>query len=110
MTRTTYTHRLVALAIASLFAAGPSFAKDKDDDGHGKGNKHSQKHEAKGNKHEAKGEKKAEKQAAKRERKESRAGTYFNEQHRVRVREYYAKAYGDGRRCPPGLAKKHNGC
>jgi Ni/Co efflux regulator RcnB len=110
MTRMTYTHRLIALAIASLFVAGPALAKDKDDDGHGKGNKHSQKHEAKGNKHEAKAEKKTEKQAAKRERKEIKAGTYFNEQHRVRVREYYAKEYGDGRRCPPGLAKKHNGC
>ena len=92
-------HRIVALAIASMFVAAPSFAKDKDDDGQGKGNKQSQKHEAK-----------AEKQAAKQERKEIKAGAYFNEQHRARVREYYAKEYGDGRKCPPGLAKKHNGC
>lgn len=110
MTKTTPTHRIVALAIASLFMAAPSFAKDKDDDGRGKGNKHSQKHEAKAQKHEAKGERKAEKQAAKRERKEIKAGTYFNEQHRARAREYYVKEYGNGRRCPPGLAKKHNGC
>ena len=34
-----------------MLLAAPSFAKDKDDDGQGKGNKHSQKHEAKGNKH-----------------------------------------------------------
>ena len=92
-------HRIVALAIASMFVAAPSFAKDKDDDGQGKGNKQSQKHEAK-----------AEKQAAKQERKEIKAGAYFNEQHRARAREYYAKEYGDGRKCPPGLAKKHNGC
>ena len=92
-------HRIVALAIASMFVAAPSVAKDKDDDGQGKGNKQSQKHEAK-----------AEKQAAKQERKEIKAGAYFNEQHRARVREYYAKEYGDGRKCPPGLAKKHNGC
>jgi Ni/Co efflux regulator RcnB len=92
-------HRIVALAIASLFVAAPSFAKDKDDEGHGKGNKHSQKHDDK-----------AEKQAAKQERKEIKAGAYFNEQHRARVRDYYAKEYGDGRKCPPGLAKKHNGC
>lgn len=115
MSRTTYTHRLVALAIASLFAAGPSFAKD--DDGRGKGNKHSQKHEAKAKKQPGKADKHADKQrqkagkhAAKRERKEIKAGTYFNEQHRARAREYYVKEYGDGSRCPPGLAKKHNGC
>jgi Ni/Co efflux regulator RcnB len=110
MTKITHIHRIVALALASLFLAAPSFAKDKDDDGRGKGNKHSQKHEAKAQKHEAKAEKKADKQAAKRERKEIKAGTYFSEQHRARAREYYVKEYGDGRRCPPGLAKKHNGC
>ena len=92
-------HRIALLAIASMFAAAPGFAKDKEDNGQGKGNKHSQKNEAK-----------AEKQAAKQERKEVKAGAYFNEQHRARVREYYAKEYGDGRKCPPGLAKKHNGC
>ncbi|NPC56301.1 RcnB family protein [Caenimonas soli] len=117
MTKITPTHRIVALAIASLCMAAPSFAKDKDDDGPGKGNKHSQKQEAKAQKQEAKADKhadkqrdKAEKQAAKRERKEIKAGTYFNDQHRARAREYYVKEYGDGRRCPPGLAKKHNGC
>jgi len=91
-------HRIVALAIASMFVAAPGFAKDKDDNGQGKG-KQSQKKEAK-----------PEKQAAKQERKEIQAGAYFNEQDRARVREYYAKEYGDGRKCPPGLAKKHNGC
>lgn len=115
MRQKTYIHRLIALAIASLFLAGPSFAKD--DDGRGKGNKHSQKHEAKAKKQPAKAGKhadkqrgKAQKHAAKRERKEIKPGTYFNEQHRVRAREYYVKVYGDGRRCPPGLDKKHNGC
>jgi len=92
-------HRIALLAAASVFLAAPGFAKDKDDNGQGKGNKHSQKHEAK-----------AEKQAAKQERKDVKAGAYFNEEHRARVREYYAREYRDGRRCPPGLAKKHNGC
>jgi Ni/Co efflux regulator RcnB len=92
-------YRIVALAIASMFVAAPGFAKDKDNEGQGKGNKHSQKNEAK-----------AEKQAAKQERKEIKTGAYFNEQHRAHVREYYAREYGDGRRCPPGLEKKHNGC
>ncbi|MEJ5991121.1 hypothetical protein WG902_14055 [Ramlibacter sp. PS3R-8] len=33
-------------------------------------------------------------------------GAYFNEQARKGVREYYAK----GKQCPPGLARKNNGC
>jgi Ni/Co efflux regulator RcnB len=38
-----------------------------------------------------------------------RHGEYFGDRHRVVVREYYVQHYG-GRRCPPGLAKRHNGC
>ena len=34
---------------------------------------------------------------------------HFEERHRVVVREYYEKEYRRGH-CPPGLAKKHNGC
>jgi Ni/Co efflux regulator RcnB len=32
---------------------------------------------------------------------------YFQDDHRLAVREYYAQPLY---RCPPGLAKKHNGC
>ncbi|WAR45361.1 hypothetical protein [Methylomonas rapida] len=34
---------------------------------------------------------------------------YFSDQHRVIVRDYYVEEYRRGR-CPPGLAKKNNGC
>lgn len=34
---------------------------------------------------------------------------YFNDHHRTIVREYYVDEYRSGR-CPPGLAKKYNGC
>ena len=102
--------RIVALAIASLFIAGPGFAKDKDDGGPGKGNKHAQKQEAKAEKRADKQRDKAEKRADKRQREEIKAGTYFNDQHRTYARQYYAQHYGDARRCPPGLAKKNNGC
>ncbi len=34
---------------------------------------------------------------------------HFQDQHRVVVRSYYDEHY-NGKRCPPGLAKKHNGC
>ena len=34
---------------------------------------------------------------------------HFEDRHRVVVRDYYVSEYRSGR-CPPGLAKKHNGC
>lgn len=36
-------------------------------------------------------------------------GRYFIDQHQAVIRDYYVNAYQTGR-CPPGLAKKHNGC
>lgn len=98
MTTSSNSLRIVSLAIASLLFAGSAFAKDKGDDNE-KGNKH-------GNKHSEKNEKKAEK----REREEIKQGAYFNDQQRTYVREYYTTTYKDGKRCPPGLAKKNNGC
>lgn len=34
---------------------------------------------------------------------------YFSDDHRAYLNSYYASEYSHGR-CPPGLAKKHNGC
>ena len=34
---------------------------------------------------------------------------HFDDKHRVIVREYYQEEFRGGR-CPPGLAKKNNGC
>jgi Ni/Co efflux regulator RcnB len=116
-------HRVIALAIASAFIAAPGFAQGQ---GHGGGkDKHeekaekkaakhaekAQKHAEKAEKHADKAEQKAEKRAEKREREEIKHGAYFNDQQRVYVREYYTQHYGgSARRCPPGLAKKNNGC
>lgn len=36
-------------------------------------------------------------------------GGYFIDRHRVSVREYYGNEFRRGH-CPPGLAKKNNGC
>jgi Ni/Co efflux regulator RcnB len=36
-------------------------------------------------------------------------GGYFNDEHRTVINNYFANEYRTGR-CPPGLAKKHNGC
>ncbi|MEO8544917.1 MAG: DUF1236 domain-containing protein [Burkholderiaceae bacterium] len=104
-----HTHRIVAMAITSLLVAGPVFSKGNGEDhgDNGKGNrKHSQKFEDKQDKQEAKEYKKADK----RERKEIQPGTYFNDEQRTVVREYYVQNYSNGKKCPPGLAKKNNGC
>ena len=105
MTNSKNSLRIVSLAIASLLMAGSAIAK-KDGDEHDKGNKHSQKHE----KQEEKAEKKAEKRAEKQHREAIKQGAYFNDQQRILVREYYTTRYSNNKRCPPGLAKKNNGC
>ena len=71
---------LVALAPAT--ADPPPWAKGK---GHGKG--HDKGHE----------------------RAAAVQDDYFTDQHRVVVREYYENQFRRGS-CPPGLAKKNNGC
>lgn len=108
MTRFTLSQRIVALAITSLFVAGPAFAKGRGGDENGNGNgKHSQKQEEK---EDRKFEKREEKRDEKREVAVIQPGTHFNEQNRTYVRKYYTDNYGNGKRCPPGLAKKNNGC
>jgi hypothetical protein len=42
-------------------------------------------------------------------RRDFGAGEYFHDQQRLAVRDYYSGQFRAGH-CPPGLAKKHNGC
>ena len=101
---------IVTLTIASLLMAGTAFAKNQGDDHEKGGNKHGQKYEDKREKFEDKSERKAEKNAGKRQREDIKQGAYFNDQQRTFARQYYTTTYQDGKRCPPGLAKKNNGC
>jgi Ni/Co efflux regulator RcnB len=73
-----------------------------------KADKHADKQAQKAEKHAVKEQQKAAKQQAKWDHKEH-VGRYFNDQQRVVVRNYYATNYGP-KGCPPGLAKKNNGC
>jgi Ni/Co efflux regulator RcnB len=109
---------LLALLAAAL-AAGPALA-DKDGNGNKNGDKQAQKEERKADKQADKQERKADKRQDKadkqadkgrsRDRDDVRVGAYFNDDHRQRVRTYYSQHYGQARSCPPGLAKKNNGC
>ena len=98
MKNLTTTSRLLALALASMLAAAPAFAKGGDEHGNGHGKGHGK------DKHEQQ-ERRGEQRVA-----DVRIGGYFNDDHRSAVRRYYSDRYGHGKACPPGLAKKHNGC
>ena len=83
---------LAAFAVASAFVCAPAFAKDHGE-GKGKGHDKQDKQEEKAGKQE-----------------EVRPGAYFNDQHRQFAHRYYEEHYAHAKNCPPGLAKKNNGC
>jgi len=78
----------IACALICALAAGPALA-EKGGKGKGKGNSNDQGQDE--------------------SRGKNGKGSHFGEPQRVVVREYYGDNYKSGR-CPPGLAKKHNGC
>ena len=87
---------LIAATLAACIVAAPVLAKD-----HGNGNGHGH----------GKGQEKHEERAERRdEAREVRQGAYFTDRHREEVRRYYVDHYGGRKGCPPGLAKKNNGC
>lgn len=108
--------RLFALTLAAALVAGPVLAKDGEGNGRGQGHgqdKQRAKAEKRADKEDRKAEKRAEKDrkhAAKRQVQEVPVGGYFSDQHRSHAREYYTQHYASAKSCPPGLAKKNNGC
>ena len=78
-------------AIVAVYADKPAWAGNKE----GKEGKQDKK-----DKHDKKEDREGDK---------GRSGRYFNDKHREVAREYYAEQFRGGR-CPPGLAKKQNGC
>lgn len=83
------TSRLLVFAIAGALASGPVFADKPSWAGNGKGE------------HRARDEG--------RDRDKGERREHFGDRHRVVVRDYFAGEFRTGK-CPPGLAKKHNGC
>jgi Ni/Co efflux regulator RcnB len=77
--------RLLAFLVAGALLSGPLFAKKDDSADTG----------AKGQGH-AKGKKNKQK--------------HFSAEHRDVARDYYVQEYRQSGKCPPGLAKKNNGC
>lgn len=95
--------RLVAFSLAAMLAAPaladkPSWAGEKG----GKGND-------RGDARESRGDSRNESRNDDRNRGQGGDRHHFNDQHKVYVRDYYGSPSKSGN-CPPGLAKKNNGC
>ena len=86
--------RLLVPLMVCLLAGGAAWAEKPD--WAGNGGKHKQKD-------------RQEESRSGEPRIEVRVGAYFGDQQRDAAREYYTKQYS-AKRCPPGLAKKNNGC
>ena len=93
----------LAFVICGLFSASPVMADKPAWAGSGKGGKNA--HSDQG------GGQRDDDRTSRRDNDGAAAGKrqHFDAQHRAYVRDYYAKQSSSGR-CPPGLAKKNNGC
>lgn len=105
----------LALLLTAALAVNPVFA-DKPPKGGGGGGKHSQKeHKEHKKDHEYRDDRGRgyhdddDHPAYDRRDTSFHHEPYFNDHHRTAIHEYYAEQYRSGH-CPPGLAKKHNGC
>ena len=87
---------IYAIVIGALLAAPPALADKPEWAGKGKGHDKSE-WRGKGKGHEG------------RDHRGERGGRHFGEEQRVIVYDYYGESFRSGR-CPPGLAKKNNGC
>ena len=96
----------LAFVTAGMLAAAPAFAEKPDWAGGGKGDRGGRNEQRDHQNNQQRG---GEDRPRERGRAEVRMGGHFDEHNRVIVRDYYSEHYRTGR-CPPGLAKKHNGC
>jgi Ni/Co efflux regulator RcnB len=83
--------------IAGMLAAGPVYAEKPSSAGDSKHDKREKGNSQNKGKH------------AEKDNRGSRGSIHFADQHRVVIREYYGEQHRKGK-CPPGLAKKNNGC
>lgn len=92
----------LAFIVGGILAAGPVMADKPSWAGGGKGGKGGK--EERVERRDDDGKSRRDKGGGSAEKR-----GHFQDQHRVVVHEYYTTQFSKGR-CPPGLAKKHNGC
>ena len=95
----------LALVIGGILAAGPVMADKPSWAGAGKGGKDQRMDQ----RDEQKGERRDDDAKSRRDGPTAGQRGHFEDRHRAVVREYYTEQFRGGR-CPPGLAKKKNGC
>jgi len=96
----------LVLALAASLGSAPVLAEKPEWAGKGGGHGHARKgddRDDRGGRQERHGQRRD-------DRREVRVGGYFSDRDRERVRVSYVDHYGGGKGCPPGLAKKNNGC
>lgn len=95
---------LIALAVAAVLGLGaaPAFADKPSGAGHGNGKS--------GKSEKSYKEKNHKKSDDERREWEHKHGKHFRDHDREVAHNYYRNAYHKSKHCPPGLAKKHNGC
>ena len=89
---------VIASMLITILSATTALAEKPEWAGQGKNDKHEQKEKNKEKKQKYEGE-----------TADVRVSTYFTDSQRTVIRNYYGQQYKAGR-CPPGLAKKKNGC
>jgi len=102
-TKTMKTNWALALVVAGTLASGFAMAEKG---GKGKDERADKGNSNQGARHDERAEKGNSNQGA---RHDGGKREHFGDRHRVVVTEYYGQQFRSGR-CPPGLAKKHNGC
>jgi Ni/Co efflux regulator RcnB len=115
------TNCALAVAVAGILAAAPALAEKPSWAGAGKGAKSEQGEKSTHNPGEKPIHNPAEKpthnnsgqrdgdERSSHERAAPETGGHFGDRQRAATHEYYDQQFRSGR-CPPGLAKKHNGC
>ena len=94
--------RLLTLYVAASLVAGPALADRPEGKGKGRDRDERVEYRQESNREGDRGHRES-------ARLEPRQGAYFTDRHRVAIRDYHGDEYRRGF-CPPGLAKKNNGC
>jgi Ni/Co efflux regulator RcnB len=101
--------RVLAFCMASALTCGAALADRPDGAGRGNDKGRSDKHEQRDERRDDRREGREDNFRSNGPRPEVRMQGYFVEQQRAQARDYYAREYA-GKRCPPGLVKRQNGC
>lgn len=95
----------LVFVITGILVSGSAMA-DKPSWAGGDKGEHGEKHEGKKGKHRQDDEERSSRGG---DESAARMGGHFDDRRREIAHEYYREQYRSGH-CPPGLAKKHNGC